>query len=434
MFEPEIETMPIRELRKLQVKRLREIVKYCYDNIPFYRKKFNEIDLKPEDIKNLEDLSKIPFTLKDDLRKHYPYGILAKPLKEIVRFHSSSGTTGIPTVVAYTKKDIETWSKIIARGLATTGATDEDIIQVAYGYGLFTGGLGLHYGSEALGAATLPAGGGITPTKRQIQILKDMKSTVICCTPSYALYLAEVAKKAGLDPEKDFKLRIGVFGAEPWSDNLRKKVEKALNLRAHDIYGLSEIWGPGVGIECKYRNGLHIWADHFIVEVINPETGEVLPPGEKGELVFTTLTRDAMPLLRYRSNDISIITEEPCECGRTHPRMLRVMGRSDDMLIIRGVNVFPSQIEHVLMQISGIGEYYQIIIDRDILDTLKVKVEVTPDILSDKLSDLVELQRRVEQELKTVLNIGAKVELVEVGTIPRTPGKAQRIVDIRKEV
>ncbi len=434
MFEPEIETMPIRELRKLQEKRLREIVKYCYDNIPFYRKKFNEIDLKPEDIKNLEDLSKVPFTLKDDLRNHYPYGILAKPLKEIVRFHSSSGTTGIPTVVAYTKKDIETWSRIIARGLATTGATDEDIIQVAYGYGLFTGGLGLHYGSEALGAATLPAGGGITPTKRQIQILKDMKSTVICCTPSYALYLAEEAKKAGLDPAKDFKLRIGVFGAEPWSDNLRDKVEKALNLRAHDIYGLSEIWGPGVGIECEYRNGLHIWADHFIVEVINPETGEVLPPGEKGELVFTTLTRDAMPLLRYRSKDISIITEEPCECGRTHPRMLRVMGRSDDMLIIRGVNVFPSQIEQVLMQISGIGEHYQIIIDRDILDTLKVKVEVTPDVLSDKLSDLVELQHRVEQELNTVLNIGAKVELVEVGTIPRTPGKAQRVVDLRKEV
>ncbi len=434
MFEPEIETMPLEELKKLQKKRLREVVKYCYENIPFYRKKFNEAGLKPEDIKGLEDLPKIPFTVKDDLRDHYPYGILAKPLKEIVRFHSSSGTTGIPTVVAYTKKDIETWSRIMARGLATAGATNEDIIQVAYGYGLFTGGLGFHYGSEALGAATLPAGGGITPTKRQIQILKDMKSTVLCCTPSYALYLAEEAKKAGIDPEKDFNLRIGIFGAEPWSENMRKKVEKALNLRAHDVYGLSEIWGPGVGMECEYRNGLHIWADHFIVEVIDPETGEVLGSGEKGELVFTTLTRDAMPLLRYRSKDISIITEEPCECGRTHPRMLRVMGRSDDMLIIRGVNVFPSQVEHVLMRIPGIGEHYQIIVDRDILDTLKVRVEVTPEVFSDKLSELVDLQRKVEGELNAVLNVGAKVELVEPGTIPRTPGKAQRIVDLRKEV
>ncbi len=432
MFEREIETMPLKELRELQLERLKATVKYCYENVPFYRKKFKEAQLKPEDIKSLDDLAKIPFTVKDDLRDHYPYGILAKPLREVVRFHSSSGTTGIPTVVGYTKKDISTWAKIMARGLATAGVTSEDIVQVAYGYGLFTGGLGFHYGCEELGAATIPAGGGITPTKRQIQILKDMKSTVLCCTPSYALYLAEEAKKEGLEPEKDFSLRIGIFGAEPWSEATRKKIEKALDLRAHDVYGLSEIWGPGVGMECEAREGLHVWADHFIMEVIDPESGEVLEPGEKGELVFTTLTREAMPLLRYRTRDISVVDEEPCECGRTHPRMLRVLGRSDDMLIIRGVNVFPSQVEHVLMRIPGIGDNYQIIVDRDILDVLKVKVEVTPEMFSDKLAELEALRRRVEEELAAVLNVSAKVELVEPGTIPRTPGKAQRVVDLRK--
>jgi phenylacetate-CoA ligase len=432
MFEPEMETMPLKELKELQLERLKATVKYCYENVPFYRKKFKEAQLRPEDIRSLDDLAKIPFTVKDDLRDHYPYGILAKPLKEVVRFHSSSGTTGIPTVVGYTKKDISTWARIMARGLATAGVTSEDIVQVAYGYGLFTGGLGFHYGCEELGAATIPAGGGITPTKRQIQIMKDMHSTVLCCTPSYALYLAEEAKKEGIDPEKDFSLRIGIFGAEPWSEATRKKIEAALNLRAHDVYGLSEIWGPGVGMECEERAGLHIWADHFIMEVIDPETGEVLEPGEKGELVFTTLTREAMPLLRYRSRDISVVEEEPCACGRTHPRMLRILGRSDDMLIIRGVNVFPSQVEHVLMRIPGVGDHYQIIVDRDILDVLRVKVEVTPEVFSDKLAELEALRRRVEEELAAVLNVGAKVELVEPGTIPRTPGKAQRVVDLRK--
>ncbi len=432
MFEPEIETMPVKELKELQLERLKATVKYCYENVPFYRKKFKEAELRPEDIKSLEDLAKIPFTVKDDLRDHYPYGILAKPLKEVVRFHSSSGTTGIPTVVGYTKKDISTWARLMARGLATAGVTIDDIVQVAYGYGLFTGGLGFHYGCEELGAATIPAGGGITPTKRQIQILKDMHSTVLCCTPSYALYLAEEARKEGIDPERDFSLRIGIFGAEPWSEATRKKIESALNLRAHDVYGLSEIWGPGVGMECEAREGLHVWSDHFIMEVIDPESGEVLEPGEKGELVFTTLTREAMPLLRYRSRDISVVDVEPCECGRTHPRMLRVLGRSDDMLIIRGVNVFPSQVEHVLMRIPGIGDHYQIIVDRDILDVLRVKVEVTPEVFSDKLAELEALRRRVEEELAAVLNVGAKVELVEPGTIPRTPGKAQRVVDLRK--
>ncbi len=432
-FEKEIETMPLERLKRLQEERLRKVVQYCYENVPMYKKRFDEKGLKPEDIKGLKDLHKIPFTVKDDLRDHYPYGILARPLSQIVRFHSSSGTTGIPTVVAYTKKDIETWSRIMARGLVCAGGTPEDIIQVAYGYGLFTGGLGLHFGCEELGAATIPAAGGMTPTKKQLTILKDMKSTIICCTPSYALYLAEEAKKEGLDPEKDFYLRLGILGAEPWSEATRKKIEKALDMKAMDIFGLSEIWGPGVGMECEYQDGLHIWADHFIMEVIDPETGEVLPPGEKGELVFTTLTREAMPLLRYRTRDISVVSEEPCRCGRTHPRMMRIMGRSDDMLIIRGVNVFPSQVEHVLMKIPGIGDNYQIIVDRDILDTLKVKVEVTEETFSDKMKDMVALQRRVQEELAAVLNVGAKVELVEPGSIPRSPGKAVRVVDLRKE-
>ncbi len=432
MFEHRMETMPLKELKELQLERLKATVRYCYENVPFYRKKFKEAQLRPEDIKSLDDLAKIPFTVKDDLRDHYPYGILAKPLKEVVRFHSSSGTTGTPTVVGYTKKDISTWAKIMARGLATAGVTSDDIVQVAYGYGLFTGGLGFHYGCEELGAATIPAGGGITPTKRQIQILKDMHSTVLCCTPSYALYLAEEARKEGIEPERDFSLRTGIFGAEPWSEATRKKIEKALDLRAHDVYGLSEIWGPGVGMECEAREGLHVWSDHFIMEVIDPESGEVLGPGEKGELVFTTLTREAMPLLRYRSRDISVVDEEPCSCGRTHPRMLRVLGRSDDMLIIRGVNVFPSQVEHVLMRIPGIGDSYQIIVDRDILDVLRVRVEVTPEMFSDKLAELEALRRRVEEELAAVLSVSARVELVEPGTIPRTPGKAQRVVDLRK--
>jgi phenylacetate-CoA ligase len=432
-YEKELETLSQEKLRDLQEERLRKTVRRCYEKIPMYRRRFKEKGLSPDDIKSLDDLQKIPFTVKDDLRDHYPYGILARPLQEIVRFHSSSGTTGIPTVVGYTKKDIQTWSRIMARGIATAGVTSEDIIQVAYGYGLFTGGLGFHYGAEELGATVVPAGGGITPTKRQITIMKDMKTTVLCCTPSYSLYIAEEARKEGIDPRKDFSLRIGIFGAEPWSEGTRKKIEEALNLKAIDVYGLSEIWGPGVGMECEYQKGLHVWADHFIMEVIDPDTGEVLEPGKKGELVFTTLTRDATPLLRYRSRDISVVDEEECECGRTHPRMLRVMGRSDDMLIIRGVNVFPSQVEQVLMGIPGVGENYQIVVDRDILDKLLVRVEVTKEAASDKLSDMVELQKKIEEELSAALNVGAKVELVEYGNIPRSVGKAQRVIDLRQD-
>ncbi|RLF60493.1 MAG: phenylacetate--CoA ligase, partial [Thermoplasmata archaeon] len=343
----------------------------------------------------------------------------------------SSGTTGKPTVVSYTKEDIENWSKIMARCLATTGMTSEDIIQIAYGYGLFTGGLGFHYGAELLGASVIPASGG--ETKRQIMLLHDMKATVLACTPSYSLYIAEVARQMKIDPKKDLKLRIGIFGAEPWSEATRKKIENSLDLRAHDVYGLSEIYGPGVGIECEEQNGLHIWGDHFIAEIIDPETGERLDEGKKGELVLTTLTKIAMPLLRYRTRDITILTKEECSCGRSHPRMLRVLGRTDDMLIIRGVNVFPSQIEHVLMQIPEVGENYQIIVDRDILDKLLVRVEVTEKVFSDKLKDLLALEKKIERELKEVLNVSAKVELVSPGSIPRTPGKAKRIIDLRKD-
>jgi len=430
-FEPEFEKMRADEIKKLQEERLKKIVRYCYENVAFYRKKFKEAKIAPEDIKSLDDLDKIPFTVKDDLREHYPYGILAVPLKDVVRFHASSGTTGKPTVVSYTKEDIETWSRIMARCIATAGVTSEDILQNAYGYGLFTGGLGFHYGAEMLGTSVIPISGG--GTKRQVMLLRDMKATVLTCTPSYALYISEVAKEMGVDPRKDFNLKIGIFGAEPWSEGLRKKIEDALDLRAHDIYGLSEIYGPGVGIECEEQNGLHIWGDHFIAEIIDPKTGERVDEGEKGELVLTTLTRVAMPMLRYRTRDITILTEEECECGRAHPRMLRVLGRSDDMLIIRGVNVFPSQIEHVLMQIPEVGENYQIVVDRDVLDKLLVKVEVTEKVFSDKLADLLALEKKIERELKEVLNVYAKVELVSPGSIPRTPGKAKRIIDLRKD-
>ena len=431
-FEPELEKMKLEDLKSLQERRLRKVVKYCYQKIPMYRRRFKESNITPEDIKSLEDLPKIPLTVKDDLREHYPYGIRAVPLNKIVRFHASSGTTGKPTIVSYTPKDIETWSRLMARGIATAGVTKEDILQIAYGYGLFTGGLGFHYGAEMLGVTVIPASAG--GTKRQIMLMRDMGTTALACTPSYSLYLAEVAEEGGLDPRADFKLKTGIFGAEPWSESTRKKIEETLDLKAIDVYGLSEIFGPGVSMECEYQKGLHIWGDHFIVETIDPETGEIIESGKRGELVFTTLTREAMPLLRYRTRDISVVDEEECECGRYHPRMLRVQGRSDDMLIIRGVNVFPSQVEHVLMKLPEVGGNYQIIVDRDVLDKLMVKVEVTEEAFSDKLDDMLRLQRKIEAELASVLNVSAKIELVEYGSIPRSEGKAVRVVDLRKEM
>ncbi len=431
MLHREIETMKREELERIQEKKLKRLVRYCYQKIPFYRKLFKENNVEPDDIKRLEDLSKLPFTVKDHLRENYPFGMLAVDMKEVVRVHASSGTTGKPTVVAYTQNDIEWWSNLMARCLATAGATKDDIMHVAYGYGLFTGGLGFHYGGEKLGLTVVPSSVG--NTKRQIMLIKDFGATILACTPSYALYISEVAKKEGLDPSSDFKLRLGFFGAEPWSESMRKKIEESLGLKAIDIYGMSELCGPGVSVECEHQNGLHIWEDSFIVEVIDPETGEVLDEGEKGELVFTTLDKEAMPLIRYRTRDISVVTKEECECGRTHARMLRVQGRSDDMLKIRGVNVFPSQIEHVLMGIEGVGESYLIVVDRDILDKLTVKVEMSEKFFNNKKNDVDILKKKIEEELNSALGIKVEVELAEPNTLPRFEGKAKRIVDLRKE-
>lgn len=432
MFEPKIEGMKTDEIKALQEERLKKMVRYAYENVAFYKRQFKEAGITPEDIQNLEDIVKIPFTVKDHLRDHYPYGIMAVPLDRVVELHASSGTTGIPTVVTYTENDLKTWRRLMARCYATAGVTKDDIVQNAYGYGLFTGGLGFHYGAVEIGAMTIPTATG--NTKRQLRMMKDMKTTVLCCTPSYALYLSEAAKAEGYDPLKDFNLRIGMFGAEPWSEEARKKIQASLGLRAHDVYGMSELYGPGVAIECEAQNGLHIWSDEFLVEVIDPDTGEWVEEGEKGELVFTMLTREAMPLLRYRTKDLAQVTWEECSCGRYHPRILRIKGRADDMLIVGGVNVFPSQIEHVLMNIPEIsGEYYQIIVDRDILDKLYIKVEVRPEVYNSSDYDENKLRSKVESELQAVLTLRARVELLAPGEIPRTEGKAKHVIDLRKQ-
>ncbi|RLE49830.1 MAG: phenylacetate--CoA ligase [Candidatus Methanomethylicota archaeon] len=424
--------MKLSEIKELQSKLLRALIRRVYEKVPFYHKKLKEVGLTPDDVKSVEDLQKKKFfTVKDDLRANYPLGLLAVSQREVVRIHASSGTTGLPTIMAYTQGDIERWAELNARCLAVAGASQEDVVQVAYGYGLFTGGLGLHYGAEKLGAKVIPASVG--NTKRQIKLMKDLKATVLCCTPSYALYIAEVAREEGVDPGRDLNLNLGIFGAEPWSEGTRKRIEEELDLRAHDIYGMSELYGPGVAIECVERNGLHVWCDHFIVEVIDPKTGEALEPGEEGELVFTTLTKEALPLIRYRSRDISILEEEPCSCGLEHPRIMRIRGRTDDMIKVRGVAVFPSQVEEVLSRIDGLAGHYQIIVDRDgPLDKLKVRVEVASSYVSDKLSDLMKLQQKVEEELREALAVRAEVELVEPKGLPRSEGKAQRVIDLRK--
>ncbi|MEK6851082.1 MAG: phenylacetate--CoA ligase, partial [Candidatus Thermoplasmatota archaeon] len=373
MLDPKVEKLKARGLRALQEERFRKIVRYAATNVPLTKKRFREAKLDPAAVRTLDDAAKIPFSVKDDLRTTYPFGLLAVPLAEIVEFHASSGTTGKPTVVAYTKRDRETWTHLMARCYAAAGAKEGDVVHNCYGYGLFTGGIGFHYGAQALGLGVWPMAAG--NTKRQLLFLKDMRPTILACTPSYALYLAEAAKEEGYAPKKDFRLRIGMFGAEPWSEEARGRIEATLGLRAHDNYGLSELYGPGVAVECPEQDGLHVWADEFYPEVIDPETGEVLGPGEKGELVFTMLTREAMPLLRYRTRDLSVLDDEECACGRSMPRLRRITGRSDDMLIIGGVNVFPSQVEHVLMGGEGVGEWYEIVVDRDILDTLHVRVE-----------------------------------------------------------
>lgn len=430
-FHPEFETLPRPELAALQLQRLQHVVERVAANVPFYRHSFSALGINPQNIKTLDDLRRLPFTTKKDMRDSYPYGLFAAPMEEIVRIHASSGTTGKPTVVGYTAQDINNWSDLMARSFVAAGAHRGDIIHNAYGYGLFTGGLGAHYGAERLGASVIPISGG--NTKRQIMFMQDFGSTVLTCTPSYSLFMAEEALAAGID-FKGLKLRVGIFGAEPWSEAMRQEIETKLNLDAIDIYGLSEIMGPGVAIECiEAKRGLHIWEDHFIPEIIDPESGEVLPEGAQGELVITTITKEGIPLIRYRTRDITSLTYEPCICGRTHARLARMSGRSDDMLIIRGVNVFPSQIESILVRVEGVEPHYLLIIDREgNLDTLEVQVEVGEALFSDEIKVLQSLAKRIEKEIKENLGVTSRVKLVEPKTIQRSEGKAQRVIDHRQ--
>ncbi|HMM38494.1 MAG TPA: phenylacetate--CoA ligase [Desulfovibrio sp.] len=432
IFDVDMETLPREDLEALQLRRLQALAERVYENVPFYRKRFEERGLKPGDIKSLADIRLLPFTEKQDLRNHYPFGLFAVSRDNIVRIHSSSGTTGKATVVGYTRRDIRNWSRLMGRCFAAAGVTSHDLVHNAYGYGLFTGGLGAHYGAEELGATVIPVSGG--GTRRQAMLLRDFGATVICSTPSYCLHLAEVAHEMGID-FKGLPLRIGIFGAEPWSDTMRKELEATLGLTAIDIYGLSEIMGPGVGIECaEAQNGLHLMEDHFLVEVIDPVTGENLPNGEIGELVITTLTKEAIPLLRYRTRDLTCLNTAPCRCGRTLARMKRVQGRSDDMLIIRGVNVFPSQIETILLETDGLSPHYQLIVTRDgNLDNLEVQVEVDERLFSDAIKNLQRVESKVQKNIKEFLGVTARVKLVEPRTIQRSEGKAKRIVDMRNQ-
>jgi phenylacetate-CoA ligase len=427
----EHETMPREDLKTLQLTRLKAVVERVYHLVPFYRRRMDELGVKPEHIRTMEDLHLLPFTTKQDLRDNYPFGMFAAPMDQVVRIHASSGTTGKPTPVGYTQRDLETWSELIARALAAAGVHRGDIIHVAYGYGLFTGGLGLHYGAERLGAAVIPVSGG--QTRRQIMLIQDFGPTVICCTPSFALYLAEVGQEMGVD-FANTKLRVGIFGAEPWTEGMRQETEKRLSLDAVDIYGLSEVMGPGVAIEClEAKQGLHIFEDHFLPEIINPATLEAVPTGDLGELVITTLTKEAFPLLRYRTRDITSLNYAPCKCGRTMARINRFQGRSDDMLIIRGVNVFPSQIESVLMETPGVAPHYQLIVDREgMLDTLEVQVEVDEATFSDEVKQMQALAQSIQRQIKDYFTVSVKVKLVEPRTIPRSEGKAKRVIDNRK--
>jgi phenylacetate-CoA ligase len=423
-----IEEISTDELQTIQLERLQKLVKYVYENIPHYKIKFDEKKVAPEDIKSLEDISLLPFTAKEDLRQNYPFEMFAVPMEKVARVHASSGTTGKPTVVGYTKNDINTWAETMARTLGCGNVTDKDIIQNAYGYGLFTGGLGVHYGAEKMGTTVIPISGG--NTQRQLMIMEDFQSTVITCTPSYSCFLGEAIKE--IDSSK-IKLRVGFLGAEPWSDSMRKEIENALNIDALDIYGLSEVIGPGVSSECLAKDGLHICCDHFYPEIINPETGEPLPEGELGELVFTTLTKECSPYIRYRTRDICSLNYQKCECGRTHYRMSRVAGRSDDMLIIRGVNIFPSQIESVLVSIDDVEPHYHIVVDRvNKLDCLEVQVEVNERIFSDEIKQLENLSTKIKHDIESMLGISVKLKLVEPKTLQRFEGKAKRVTDNRK--
>ncbi|MBE1425046.1 phenylacetate-CoA ligase [Desulfomicrobium macestii] len=430
LYDVSNETMPREELEGLQLRRLKAMVEKVYYNVPFYQARFNEMNVRPEQIRSLDDLKYLPFTEKQDLRNNYPFGLFAVPRDNVVRVHASSGTTGKATVVGYTQRDVNTWAELMARSLMCAGASRRDIVHNAYGYGLFTGGLGMHYGVERLGATILPISGG--GTRRQVMLMRDFGSTILCSTPSYALFLYESILAAGMSIS-DLKLHTGIFGAEPWSEKMRSEIESKLQIKALDIYGLSEIMGPGVGMECcDAQDGLHIWEDHFLIEIIDPDTGEQLPLGESGELVITTITKEAQPLIRYRTRDITRIEAIPCRCGRTHRRISRIQGRSDDMLIIRGVNVFPQQIETILLETQGVAPHYQLILTRQgSLDMLEVKVEVDEKLFSDEIRHLQRIEAKIQKNIKEFLGVTAKVTLSEPQSIERSEGKAKRIIDLR---
>lgn len=431
IWNEKYETMPRPELEALQLKRLQDQVARVYKTVPYYRQKMDDAGVAPGDIKTLQDIKLLPFTTKEDLRKNYPFGLFTVPMDQIVRIHASSGTTGQPTVVGYTKKDLKMWAELMARSLSAAGVTSKDIVHNAYGYGLFTGGLGAHYGAEEMGCAVIPISGG--NSKRQITLMKDFGSTVLMATPSYTLNLADTMADMGVDPS-ELKLRVGIFGAEPWSETMRAELENRLQIKAIDIYGLSEVMGPGVAIECiEEQKGLHIMEDHFLPEIVDRDTFEPLAPGEQGELVFTTLTKEAFPVIRYRTKDVCQLITDVCSCGRTFYRMPKITGRTDDMLIIRGVNVFPSQIEEVLIGTEGVEPHYQLIVERDgSLDTIEAQVEVSEDFFSDEVRVLEELAMKLRVKIKDLLGISCKIKLVEPKTIQRSEGKAQRVIDNRK--
>lgn len=425
-----IETMPLEDLKNLQSERLVKLVRYIYERCPVYKQKLDKAGVSPGDIRGIEDITKLPFTTKLDMRDHYPYGLFSRPQSDLVEIHVSSGTTGNPTLVGYTRDDLKLWGDVMARVLCCAGAKPGDFVQNAYGYGLFTGGLGFHYGALEMGLTIIPASSG--QTKRQLKIMQDFKPRILACTPSYCLYMAEEAKELGLDPRQG-SWKIGIFGAEPWSEPMRNEIEQAWDMLATDVYGLSEIIGPGVSQECTYKDGLHLFSDVFYPEIIDPDTGMPVPEGSNGELVITTLTKQAIPLLRYRTRDIVSMTSQPCRCGRTSPRTSKIKGRTDDMIIVRGINVFPSQIEHVLLGIEGIHPHYQLVIDRKAhkLDEVEIMVEVDEKIFSDEIKRMSALEQKIRKEIEAILSIGVSVKLVEPKTIQRSEGKAKRVVDKR---
>jgi len=431
IWNERIETMPLTDLKNIQSERLAALAKYVYDHCALYKKKFDDIGVRPSDIKTIDDITKLPFTTKLDMRDSYPFGLFSRPRTDLVEIHVSSGTTGNPTLVGYTRDDIKLWGEVMARSLCCAGATPDDTIQIAYGYGLFTGGLGFHYGALEMGLTIIPTSSG--QTKRQLKIMQDFAPLILACTPSYCLYMAEDAKEMGIDPRSS-SWKIGIFGAEPWSESMRSEIEQTWDMLATDIYGLSEIIGPGVSQECHFKDGLHLFSDVFYPEIINPDTGKPVPEGEDGELVITTLTKQGIPLIRYRTRDIVSMTTAPCRCGRTSPRTSKIKGRTDDMIVVRGINVFPSQIEHVLLGIEGTHPHYQIVIDRQShkLDNVEIMVEVDEKIFSDEIKKMHALEQKIKKEIEAVLSIGVTVRLVEPKTIARSEGKAKRVIDKRQ--